>query len=139
MRFPCPPSGTPVENILEFKQKRIAELQRLRAALGEVYLKIAQSADEEMALQIAAREVDKSISDLLKSSREWWKLIRLSDAKTLVNLGTAAAASLVGLAAQMPGAAAIVGGAGAVISVGKGVKTKLKADRTSPYWYAVSV
>lgn len=137
--LPLPPAGSPLENILEFRQKRTAELQHLRAALDEVYLKIAQSGDGDMAFQIAVKEIDKAISDLLKSSREWWKVIKLGDAKTLLNLVASAAAPLLGTVAQMPGTGAIIGGAGATLSIASGIKAKLKADRASPYWYAVSV
>lgn len=39
----------------------------------------------------------------------------------------------------MPAASAIVGGAGAMFSIKKGIDSKLKVERSSPYWYAVSV
>lgn len=138
--LPLPPAGTPIENILEFKRKRAAELQHLRAALDDIYLKISDSNDQEMAFKIAAEQLDKSIEDLLKSSREWWKSINISDTKTLINLGRDSMAPfLVGAAFQMPAAGAIVGGVGAVLSIAAGIKSKLKSDRKSPFWYAVSV
>jgi hypothetical protein len=137
--LPLPPTGTPIEEMLEFKRKRAAELERMRAALDDLYLKIASSADEHMAMQKATQELDRSISDLLKSSKEWWKLVKLSDLKTLGNLGASTiTGALIGMTA-LPTAGAIVGGGGAVLSIANGIKSKLKADRASPYWYAVSV
>jgi hypothetical protein len=136
--LPLPPAKTHVEKLLEFKRGRAAELQRLRAALDDIYLKIRGSTDEDMAMQVAIRELDKSIADLQKSSREWWKIVKLSDVKTMLNLGASAAAGVLGLAAS-PTVGTILGGAGAILSISEGIKTKLKADRSSPYWYAVSV
>jgi Family of unknown function (DUF6236) len=134
--LPLPLAKTPVENLLEFKLQRGAELKRLREALDATYLRIRENPDQEMAFQVAVRELDQSISDLRKSSREFWKNIKNTDIKTIMNFaGPAAVAGL----AFSPAASAVFAVCGAIISVSNDIRTKRKQDRSSPYWYAVSV
>ncbi|MFT0893078.1 DUF6236 family protein [Pseudochelatococcus sp. G4_1912] len=137
--LPLPPPGTRMESILEFKLNRRSELEKLRSKLDKLYVTITQSDDKDMAIRVIESEVDQAIADLLKTSREWWKYINLADVKTLVSLGAAAAGQFFGLSTAMGASTSIVGGVGAFISITNGVNAKLKADRSSPYWYAVEV
>jgi hypothetical protein len=138
--LPLPPEDTPIENLLEFKLKRKDELQRMRSALDKVYLQIAGSPDQQMSIEVAVEEIDRAIADLHKISREWWKEIKLSDMKTLVNLGApAVVGALLGSAIAMPAIGAIAGGVASFFNIKNSIQSKLKKDRSSPYWYAVSV
>lgn len=134
--LPLPPDETPVESLLEFKRKRRDELMRLRDTLDKIYLQVISSPDQAMALKVAVGDVDKAIVDLQKTSREWWKEIKLTDVKSLLGV---AAGIVADLNFQMPGIATLAGGVQTGFSIKNAITQKLKADRSSPYWYAVSV
>jgi hypothetical protein len=134
--LPLPPDGTPVENMLEFKGKRKDELSRLRDALDRIYLQVINSPDQAMALKVAVGDIDKAIVDLQKTSREWWKDIKLTDVKSLLGV---AVGMVTDVNFQMPGIATLAGSVQTGFSIKNAVAKKLKADRSSPYWYAVSV
>lgn len=134
--LPLPPDSTPVESMLDFKAKRQDELVRLRDTLDRVYLQIISSPDEEMALKVAVGDVEKAIVDLQKTSREWWKQIKIADVKSLLGV---TAGVVTDLNFQMPGIATLAGGVQSGFSIKNAVAQKLKADRSSPYWYAVGI
>ena len=137
--LPLPAEDRPIEDILEFKRRRLPELQRLRHAVDEMYIKISENNDPEFVVQHQVGEIDKACTDATKAAKEWWKTIKLSDLKSLLTLGGSAAFAALGYSVQMPGLGAFAGGASTAIGVAHGIKAKLKSDRKMPFWYASQV
>lgn len=137
--LPLPAEDRPIDDILEFKLKRLSELNRLRHAVDEMYIRISESNDPEFVVRHQVGEIDKACTDATKAAKEWWKAVKLSDLKSLLVLGGSAAGAAFGWSIQMPGLAAFAGGAGTAIGVAQGIKAKLKGDRKMPFWYASQV
>lgn len=76
--LPVPSGETPFAEILEFKVKHQAELERLRFGLDALREKILSSSDEQRATLAAVRELSTSLSDVHKA-------LRGSDIRTLVD------------------------------------------------------
>jgi len=62
--LPVPVSDTPFEDILNFKESHIAELERLRYALDILREKVLSSSDERRALDLAMREISIALEDM---------------------------------------------------------------------------
>lgn len=62
--LPVPDEETPLDEILEFKQKRTSELLRFRHAVDDLYLKMLSSPDQERELRKASEEIDLAIIEL---------------------------------------------------------------------------
>lgn len=143
--LPAPSDDTPIDKVLEFKRKRSGELHRLRTALEKIYLTIASSPDEEMALRHAVDEIDKSCADLMKSSKEDWKAAKPADMKSIAQYAATVAMPFaapyltqLGYTLSLPHVTAAAAGVAAfkvLVDVGK----KRKADRANPYWFAVDL
>ena len=137
--LPLPPTDTPIEDILEFKAKRLAELKRLRDAIDILYIGVANSGDPQMATNLAIKEIDKSCADATKAATEWWKGAKMADLKSMISFTGAGLAAALGYSAQMPTTTAILGGAGAFVAIGKGIEAKIKQNRRLPFWYAAEI
>lgn len=62
--LPTPAPDTPLKKVIKFKRKRSDELQRLRAALDDLYVAVADSGDPERAALAAKDEIESSVRDL---------------------------------------------------------------------------
>jgi hypothetical protein len=65
--LPVPSEDTPFEDILNFKEKHKAELERLRYALDVLRENVLSSNDERRALDLAMREISISLADMNKA------------------------------------------------------------------------
>ena len=62
--LPVPSSDVPMEEILEFRQQRIAELQSLRAAMDEFHLQILETPDVLQAEADVVCRIDRALADI---------------------------------------------------------------------------
>lgn len=79
--IPTPDKEVPLQEILEFKEKRSDELANLRQKLDELYVRVANANDSFFEFGRAVRELDKACADLLliaKASRFSFKLSDIS-------------------------------------------------------------
>ncbi len=67
--LPVPAGETPFAEILEFKAKHRAELERLRIALDALRERILMSADERRAIHAVISELSSSLTDIHKALR----------------------------------------------------------------------
>jgi hypothetical protein len=140
--IPVPDQDVPLEEILNFKEKRRSELVALRHHLDQLYQRIAGANETELSLKTETESLDAAITDELKVARESrlkWKLGSL-EAKFNVTNGL-----VVGLAASQLGlsvtAALLSGlGAAAVPKVEFGLSAGLKDKKASgtPFEYVTS-
>lgn len=68
--LPVPSANTPLNEILEFKERRSEELIRFRHVLDQLYISILKSPDQDRELRIASEKIDLAVSDLYKCLNE---------------------------------------------------------------------
>lgn len=105
--LPIPQGVVPLEDILEFKQKRKDELIALRSHLDDVYQKIISSADiprsmttEIQRLEISLKEIDRTLNEasIEKTITNLRSYIGGNFSSTLgAGLGGAGVSSLIGM------------------------------------------
>ena len=142
--IPVPAETVPLNEVLEFREKRRPEHLRLRSHLEEVYQKVRSSPDAPLAELSALNNLDKAIKDQIAISRERKFPLRLAsfDAKLTGGDIVAAVGGLVGATSfHLPlTAAALAGVAGAAFAkVFPGVRLREKRDAKTPFEYAVQI
>ncbi len=99
--LPVPSSDTHISDILDFKNRRRDELQRLHISIEDAYLAAIASPDQQLAGNRAIEELKKTINDLNKVSSEKWAHTKKYDFSVSFNLdggkllGGATAASII--------------------------------------------
>jgi hypothetical protein len=84
--IPVPAADVPLNEILEFKEKRKDELMMFRAHIDQLVLEIQNSPARTDAFNRIAREVDAACADLLKVGHEWQWPVHFSNFKATFNL-----------------------------------------------------
>lgn len=77
--IPTPDKEMPLQEILEFKEKRADELANLRLKLDELYLRIGNADDSFFEFGRVAREIDSACSALLKAVKDSRFPFKLAD------------------------------------------------------------
>ncbi len=86
--IPIPAKDVPLNEILEFKEKRKDELLVLRAHIDKLVQAIQGSPTITDEFNRAAKEVDDACSDMLKLGREWQWPVHFADLKTSFNFNS---------------------------------------------------
>ena len=68
--LPVPSADTPLNEILEFKEKRAEELIRFRHLVDQLYISLLSSPDQERELRIAVEKIDLALIDLYQCLNE---------------------------------------------------------------------
>ena len=84
--IPVPAADVPLNEILEFKEKRKDELMMFRAHIDQLVLEIQTSPARTDAFNRIAQEVDAACADLLKVGHEWQWPVHFSNFKATFNL-----------------------------------------------------
>lgn len=84
--LPVPNAETPINEILEFKEKRSSELKDLHDALDEFYEQILTAPDPELASKKSVSQLQESIKNLNVVSNEKFKHTRKFDFSAELNL-----------------------------------------------------
>lgn len=84
--IPVPAADVPLNEILEFKEKRKDELMIFRAHIDRLVLEIQNSPSRTDAFNRIAQEVDAACADLLKVGHEWQWPVHFSNFKATFNL-----------------------------------------------------
>lgn len=84
--LPVPQEGTPINEILEFKEKRKDELNELHALLDELYLEILKSPDQDLIAKKEVERLSTLIASLERISGERFKKTRKYDLSVSINL-----------------------------------------------------
>ncbi|WAS56180.1 DUF6236 family protein [Burkholderia ambifaria] len=142
--IPIPTTDVPLNEILEFRERRRDELLLLRRELDTFVAEIEAAEDHATALASRIAAIDSACANLLSLGREWQFPVRLANIKASVSLGMRTlvpafgAGWATGISYGLPAAFAAAGLAGAMFSL------ELKADLsprgirrpTSPFRYA---
>jgi hypothetical protein len=140
--IPVPDQDVALQEVLEFKERRRAELLALRHHLEKIYLDVIRSPDRALAGAVALEEVDRAICDVLKVSRETGMKLKLSgfDASLqLFDVNQAILGAAAGWESGLGITGAVLGGVvGGVIpkltfKTGLGLRSTQRSD--SPFEY----
>lgn len=71
--LPVPPKETPLQEILEFKERRSDELQTLHGYLDELYAEVLSSGDFNLQRAKALSGLRSSLEDLNKVNNQVWR------------------------------------------------------------------
>lgn len=145
--IPIPAHDVPLNEILEFKERRKDELWLLREKLDSFASNIEKADDRDASLKKTVSEIDQACSNLIILGKEWQFPVYLSNIKTSFSLTAGKffpAANLAWMAAHPYGLVAAAAAAGIA---GLGSTLEIKADYglrgikkpTSPYKYAYQI
>lgn len=139
--IPLPDGEAPFEEILNFRAKRRAELQALRASVDQAFLDILGAPDRAFAETAAIDRIDAAVRDLLACSKENRFRQFLSNIDLSFDWRAAGEAGFRGMQQGLSLADAAVGavGAGIAISSSFGSLRPKKNGTASPYEYAASI
>jgi hypothetical protein len=107
---------TPIDRVLDFRERRSDELAEFRSAMDSLYQEVVNSADIPHAKTAAVQKIERSISNLERSTRESFPTRFLSSLKVELNLPSLAvtAAASATFASTVGIAPWIGGGVGAI-------------------------
>ena len=119
--IPVPTPEVPINEILEFKRRRKAELIALREHMDNLSTAL-ETSEEHSRLATTISEIDKSCADLLKVSSEWQSPVYISDLNASINYKSEKALPLAGGAFKLfepygLTAASVAAGAAGLMSV----------------------
>jgi Family of unknown function (DUF6236) len=83
--LPAPTADIPINEILEFRERRRVELGALHAALDEFYLEILKSPDPSLSTKVAFSNLQQQIESLNKVAEEKYKKTRKFDFSAEIN------------------------------------------------------
>jgi hypothetical protein len=128
--IPVPDKEVPLQDILEFKVKRLDELLALRFHLESIYQRIIAAGDGELALQSEIGALEKSIVDYLKVAKAVsFPFLNMSFNANL-NVPAAVAAGLAAFSAGFGTVPTVL--AGVAAGIGFGPAASLKGHKASP-------
>lgn len=78
-----PDKDVALEDVLEFRQRRMPELQALRGTIDDFYQKVLASGDGPAAMAAACANIDQACRDAGKVARESTSLFRLASMTAL--------------------------------------------------------
>lgn len=136
--IPVPDKEVPLQEILDFKQRRGAELQALRYHMDSVYQRLISAGDGALAWESEIDQLKSSIEDHIRVSRETKFKFRLFDLSASLNLVPVAAAVLSRNYLHISLGESVVTGvaAGIAINISSGLKNR-KSSKT-PFNYVSS-
>jgi Family of unknown function (DUF6236) len=136
--IPVPDKEVPLQDILEFKEKRQDELLALRYHLDSIYQRIVTAGDGELALQSEIDALEKAIVDYLKVAKGTsFPFINMSFEASL-NVPAAVWAGLAAFTAGFDTIPALLAGAAAGIGFGPSVSLKDHKTNQTPFRYISS-
>lgn len=129
--LPVPNREIPLADILDFKNRRHAELIALRSAMDKLYLEIVSSGDIPRAKNAALVRLEQTISDLNLVAHESWPVKLLSSLKVQINVPNLISNALIGSGAAVcfgfsPAAGAAIGAAATSIKFDLGISKEIK-------------
>lgn len=140
--LPVPPSGTAIQEILEFKRSRQDELAELNATIDRLSVQLSGVPSVEDAVQTGKGSIEKALKDIDKVMSEKWTKRILSTLRT--NLPSIATGAILGGAAAPTFDAPILVGAAGGGLIKPVLQATLSAvlaspkipERATPFLYA---
>lgn len=137
--IPVPDRDVPLEDILQFKEKRKDELAALRIHLEDVYQSVLEASDAALKLETELIRMQKSIADHLKVSREWGVKLKLADLTANLNVAGTLTTAFTSYSMGLPLLQSLVTALPAALSVDAGVGLTGRKVTSTPFRYISSI
>ena len=132
-----PDKEVPLNEILNFKEKRSSELRSFRLHLERLYQKIAAQPDLQLSILTEKEDFERSLTDYIKVAKETkWPIRLTKEFGAKINLSELAVAAALGHAVS-PQLGYIMGAA-SLIKVTIGVGLKGREVTSNPFEYVSS-
>ena len=135
---PVPDKDIPLQDILEFKAKRRAELLALRSHLDEIYQRILAAGDGHLALQSETAKLEAAISDYIKVAQATKLPFVGMSFDANLNVPAAVAAGLAAYSQGLGTVSSLLTGAAAGFAVGPTASLKRHKESATPFRYISS-
>lgn len=89
--LPVPSKEIPINEVLEFKMRRSAELEALHASLDDIYFDVLNSPDQDLSRKKAFSNLQREIENLNRVANEKYKVTRKFDLTAELNFDGEAA------------------------------------------------
>ena len=94
--LPVPADGVPVSDILNFKQKRAAELAAFQSAMDGLYQMITSTQDTARAYEVARDFVQRAVADMFRAMNESMATKIIASFKVALNVTDMMSAAQIG-------------------------------------------
>ena len=136
--IPVPDKDVPLQDILEFREKRSAELLALRYHLEVIYQRIVGAGDGALALNTEIGSLEQAIADHISASKESKLSFRNMSFDAGLNVAAGVFAGLTVYNQSLDIVNSLLVGAGAAISVTIGRSLKRHTPTSTPFQYISS-
>lgn len=136
--IPVPDKAVPLQDILEFRSERRAELLALRYHLEAIYQSIVAAGDGALALNTEIGALEQAIADHIKASKESKMLFRNMSFDASLNVPAGVVAGLAAYSVSLNTVGALLAGLATAISFGPGVSLKGRNVAPTPFQYVSS-
>lgn len=133
--IPVPDREVPLQDILEFRERRRAELIALRCHLEDIYQKVINAGDGDLGLSTEVQKLELAIADQIKASKETGFKFRPVSLNASLNLIKGVAVATGAIAIGLPTVGALMAGAGAAISIGPSTGLSWGKPTGTPFRY----
>ena len=136
--IPVPDKEVPLQDILEFRARRSAELLALRHHLEAIYQRIVGAGDGALALKTEIGALEQAIADHIKASKESKMSFRNMSFDVSLNVPAGVFAGLAALTTPLDIVQSLLTGFGAAFAFGPGVSLKRRKAAPTPFRYISS-
>jgi hypothetical protein len=133
--IPVPDTDVALQDILEFREKRRAELLALRSHLEGIYHRVQSAGDGELAWNTEVNALERALTDYLKASRGWGVKLKWMSFEAGLNLVGGAAATVMATTQGLPLLGALATGATAALALKGGPALKQREVNKTPFRY----
>jgi len=133
--IPVPDKDVPLQDILEFREKRKAELHALRHHLEAIYQRILAAGDGALAMNSAVEALQIAITNQVKVSKEARFQFRPVSLNASLNLLKGVSIGIAAFATGLPLVPTLIAGAVATISIGPGTSLTWGKPTGTPFRY----
>jgi hypothetical protein len=133
--LPVPDKDVPLEDILQFRERRRAELLALRHHLEDIYQRVIAAGDGDLALNSEIEKLEGAIADHIKTSKETGLRFRSVSLNASLNLYRGVAIAAGAFATGLPMVTALLAGAASAITIGPGTALTWGKTTGTPFRY----
>lgn len=133
--IPVPDKDVPLQDILEFREQRKAELHALRYHLEAVYQRVLAAGDGALSINSELEALQAAIVADIRVSKETGFKFRPASLNASLNLIKGATVAATAFALGLPTVSALLAGAGAAINIGPGTALTWGKPTGTPFSY----
>ncbi len=132
---PVPDKAVPLQDILEFRDRRRSELLAFRHHVDRIYQVVVASPDDQMALRTEVEALDRAICDYIKSSSGMISVLRSMTLEAKFNIPAAVTAYLGAASKHLTQTQTLLVVAAAGFTIGPTAALLKRSASPTPYRY----